>query len=364
MIIVIKKKILILSILILLVSIISVIFLSNKGIKSVISNTDYNTMIEENINTRNEAILKQDKKKIQKLYDLEIKYSIWAYEHEINKMKYLHSWSEKQGINIISIDAKPIINWVKENDEKISLDITLSTEYKYVYKDDIKNINTFRIGTYHAMDIEKRDKKWIITKDWYDDPFGDNLGVKKEEIENINKIIAKGNKNLQTNETREDIVKYMDKYLGAADNGENNYKYNNKYKNYNSIGGDCTNFASQSLFEGGAFEKTYGWNYEKEGTKAWVNAQGFKDYLLYSGRGKAIKHGSYSEVINESYNLSKGDIIAYEKKGKVVHICVVSGIDSKGYRLVNSHNTDRFRVPWDLGFTSKGVKFWLIKLTI
>lgn len=364
MIIVIKKKILILSTIILLLAITSILFFSNKNVKSVISNADYNTIVEENIDTRNEAILKENKEKIEKLYDLETKYGIWAYEHEINKMQYLHSWSKKQGIKIISIDATPIINWVKEYDEKISLNITLSTEYKYVYEDDVKNINTFRIGTYHAMDIEKRDKKWIITKDWYNDPFEDNLGVKEEEIENIKELITQGNKNLETNERREEIVKYMDKYLGAADNGENDYKYNSKYKNYNSLGGDCANFASQALFEGGKFQKTYGWNYEKDGTKAWVNAQAFKNYLIYSGRGKSIKYGDYSEVLNASYSLSKGDIIAYEKKGKVVHICVVSGVDSKGYRLVHSHNTDRFRVPWDLGFTSSEVKFWLIKMNI
>ncbi|WP_130807926.1 amidase domain-containing protein [Senegalia massiliensis] len=363
MIIVIKKKILIVSLIIIALCISIILFYSNKTI-DVLSESDYNTIIKNNIDTRNNAILKEKEKTIEKLYDLDKKYGVWAYEHEINKMNYLHSWSKKQGIKIISIEATPIINWVKEYDEKASLNITLSTEYKYVYKDDIKNINTFRIGTYHAMDIEKRDNKWIITKDWYDDPFGDNLGIKKDDIENIKTIITKGNKNLETNDRREEIVKYMDKYLGAADNGENNYKYNNKYKDYNSIGGDCANFASQSLFEGGQFKKTYSWNYEKDGTKSWVNAQAFKDYIIYSGRSKAIKYGDYSQVLEASYQLSKGDIVAYEKKGKVVHICVVSGIDSKGYRLVHSHNTDRFRVPWDLGFTSSGIKFWLIKLNI
>ena len=36
---------------------------------------------------------------------------------------------------------------------------------------------------------------------------------------------------------------------------ENEFKYNKKYRDYNPQGGDCANFASQILFEGGKFKK-------------------------------------------------------------------------------------------------------------
>ena len=138
--------------------------------------------------------------------------------------------------------------------------------------------------------------------------------------------------------------------------------YNKKYKNYNGLGGDCANFASQVLYEGGKFKKTGSWNYEKDGSRAWVNAQGFKDYLIYSGRGSLIVHGTYDKVLKLSYKLLPGDIVGYEKKGKVIHVSVVTGADSRGYSLVNCHNTDRFKVPWDLGWSDKGIKFWLIRV--
>lgn len=84
--------------------------------------------------------------------------------------------------------------------------------------------------------------------------------------------------------------------------------------------------------------------------------------MLYSGRGSLITRGTYNQVFKNSFKLLPGDFIAYEKKGKVTHISVVTGIDSKGYALVNCHNTDRYRVPWDLGWSDKGIVFWLVRV--
>ncbi|MBS4537314.1 amidase domain-containing protein [Clostridium sp. D2Q-11] len=363
MIIVIRKKILVAILLFAIVVLSIIFFIGTRDIKSVFNSEDYNTIISDNIMLRNNSILSKNQEDIKKLYDLDKKYGVWAYEHEINKMKYLHKWSEKQGIKFISIKSNPIINWVKEYEEKTTLNLTVSTEYKYVYKDDVESISTFRIGTYHLIDIQNQNDEWIIIKDWYDDPFADILSLKEEYMDNIKKIILEGKKdNIELSERRKKAIEYADKYIGAADDGSNDYKYNKDYKNYNSLGGDCANFASQALHEGGKFEKNYSWNYIKDGTRAWVNAQGFKDYMIYSGRGSLIAHGDYNKVLQSSYQLLPGDFIAYEKKGKVVHISMVTGIDSKGYRLVNCHNTDRYRVPWDLGFSASKIKYWFVRV--
>ena len=51
------------------------------------------------------------------------------------------------------------------------------------------------------------------------------------------------------------------------------------------------------MYESGRFKKNCIWNYEKgSATKAWVNAQGFKNYIINSGRGSYIAKGSYEEV--------------------------------------------------------------------
>ena len=72
--------------------------------------------------------------------------------------------------------------------------------------------------------------------------------------------------------------------------------------------------------------------------------------------------GNYEKVYKDSYKLLPGDFVAYEKKGDITHISVVSGADSKGYTLVTCHNTDRCDVPWDLGWSDKKMKFWLIRV--
>lgn len=52
------------------------------------------------------------------------------------------------------------------------------------------------------------------------------------------------------NSRRISAVEYADKYCGAAASEEYRYSYNKKYKDYNPLGGDCANFASQILHEG------------------------------------------------------------------------------------------------------------------
>lgn len=321
-------------------------------------------LVQNIFNIRCKAILEYNEKLLQSLYDIDTKYGIWAFEHELKRMRYLKLWADKQGVKFTSIKSKPIIRYANERDAGYRINLLTSTEYKYVYQDEPDTVNTFRIGTYHSLDILERDGRVLITREWYTDPFADSLNLDKIKTEEIKAYILSGNPRdfSGLNERRVGAVKYADKYCGAAATEENGFSYNEKYINYNSRGGDCANFASQILHEGGKFPKNYTWNYNKGGTKAWVNAQAFKDYMLYSGRASRIAYGTYNQVYKASYKLLPGDFIAYEKKGKVKHISVVTGADSKGYALVNCHNTDRYRVPWDLGWSNSSIRFWLVRV--
>jgi hypothetical protein len=75
-----------------------------------------------------------------------------------------------------------------------------------------------------------------------------------------------------------------------------------------------------------------------------------------------MARGTYSQVYQTAYKLIPGDVIAFVEKGKVVHMVLVTGADSKGYPLVNTHTTDRYHVPWDLGWNDSDIKFILIKM--
>lgn len=324
---------------------------------------EYHDYIENVFIKRNKAMIDNDDRKIKELYDTQKKYGVWAYEHEAKKLKYLKNWEDKQGIKFFNIKSKVIVRWLKKREAGFKCNLIVSTEYQYSYETEPQRINSFRIGTYHSLDMIQKDDKWIISREWYTDPFADSLNlddIKVEEIKSyIISMIPDDYSNLD--KRRANAIEYADKYCGAAGDENTGYKYNNKYRDYNSQGGDCANFASQILFEGGKFKKNRVWNYNKTGaSRAWVNAQGFKDYIINSNRGSVVAYGSYNKVYKAAYKLKPGDFIAYEKKGRVTHISVVTGADTKGYPLVNCHNTDRYRVPWDLGWSNKGIKFWLV----
>jgi len=324
---------------------------------------EFTNYLEEIIRIRDRAMLENDIEAMRALYNVNTKLGIYAFEHEQKKINYLHSWAEKQGVEFSDINTFLKIRWVKEQGNKVTVNFSAITEYTYKYVNMPDTPNRFRIATYHILDFSNISDRWLITREWYTDPFADSLNTDTLKAE-TNKafILSQGPRDFSgLNSRRVKAVEYADLYCGAGDNEEYYFRYNTAYKNYNFLGGDCANFASQVLYEGG-FKKTAGWNYDKDGSRAWVNAQGFKDYLLYSGRGSLIVHGTYDKVLKLSYKLLPGDIIAYEKKGKVVHVSVVTGADSRGYTLVNCHNVDRFKVPWDLGWSDKGIKFWLIRV--
>lgn len=319
-------------------------------------------ILSEIFSDRNNAILNLDIEPLKKFYDLNKKQSLWAYENEIKKIKYLKGWSEKQGINFTDIKSRIKIKKIKEKEKGLYGTIAIvSTEYHYKYLNSEED-NFFKLGTYHYFNIKKNDDGFLIAKEWYTDPFADSLelnDLKSEEIKNF--ILSKTKPEVNLSEKLTKAINYAHIYCGAASDNKNGFKYNSKYTDFNSVGGDCANFASQILHEGGGFKKNKTWNYsDGDGTKAWVNAQGFKNYMVSSGRASYIAKGPYHQIYKAAYNMRPGDFVAYEKEGRITHISTVTGLDSKGYPLVTCHNTDRLLVPYDLGWSNSNITFHLI----
>ncbi|GAB6138531.1 amidase domain-containing protein [Halanaerobaculum tunisiense] len=318
--------------------------------------------VQEIIDSRNKAILKQDSTALKKFYNEDNKYSLWAYQHELRKMNYLHKWAIKQGVEIKDINSQVIVTNMEEKEDEFTMNLLVSTEYQYSYQDEPDKYNSFRLGTYHYLDLSSQEKGWIIKKEWYRDPLSTSVQLNQQQ--NLQEFIlaqeAKDISDLKPQRTK--ALKYANKYCGAATPIEYDFQYNKEYRNFNHRGGDCANFASQILHEGGGFKKSSTWDYnQRDGTKAWLNAHAFNRYMTHSGRASVIDRGTYDQVLKSSYELLPGDYIAYENQGSVEHISVVTGIDSKGYILVNSHNADRYRVPWDLGWSPQ-TKFWLVRV--
>lgn len=323
------------------------------------------TVVENIFTIKNKAVLNKDLESIKQLYATDTRYGQWAYEYEQKKVKYINNWAEKQGVKFVDIIPKIVIKKSKLGDKKCSFSILCNTEYKYIYPDQPDQINSSRIGTYHSFQLTKRDDTWIITKEWYTDPFADSLSLESIKVDKIKEYIKiQPARDLSSiSERRKNAKEYAEKYCGAATIEEYGFKYNKNYKDFNPEGGDCANFASQIFHEGGKFKETCAWNYDNGSASGpWVNAGKFTYYMINSGRASVIATGSYDKVYQASYKLLPGDFVAYEKKGDITHVSVVTGADSKGYSLVTCHNTDRNNVPWDLGWSDKKIKFWLIRV--
>ena len=338
----------------------------NEQKKDLDISKQYELYLKNLFDYRNKALMEHNEEILKGIYDTDIKFGLWAYEHEIKKMQYLKNWSDKQGVVFDNIDANVKINKIREREQNLyGIICTVCTNYKYHYENEPGVQNEFQIGTQHYLHVREYGDKYIITKEWYSDPFADSLNlehINSKEIKDF--IISQSAIQLNLNDTQKKAVEYAHRYCGAATNEPGKiYFINPNYKDFNSDGGDCANFASQIMFESGLFSKNTTWNYEKgQATKAWVNAQGFKNYLINSGRGSYIAKGTYQEVYKEAYKLRPGDIVGYEKNGRITHVSTVTGLDSKGYPLVTCHNTDRLLVPWDLGWSDKSIRFHIIKV--
>lgn len=142
---------------------------------------------------------------------------------------------------------------MKDEGKKICINFSAITEYTYEYENMPDTKNKFRIATYHVLDLVEESENWLITKEWYTDPFADSLNAENLKVDDNRAFILSQSPRDFTNlnERRIKAVEYADLYCGASDNEEYYFRYNKDYKNYNSIGGDCANFASQALHEGG-----------------------------------------------------------------------------------------------------------------
>ena len=315
---------------------------------------------------RDNSLLNGNPESLTTMYIQDEQNSHWAYELEIKRAEYLKDWAARQGIQFTNINSNINIKRVRKVGRGYAFYVVVSSEYMYVYENDPDKINFFRIGTYHSLDlIPGNTEGWVISREWYLDPFQDSLNQKafKNDDEVKQFVLSQSERDFTNiSAQRMQAVAYADRYAGAASDGQYGYDYNKKYPNYNQRGGDCSNYVSQILHESG-FKASGGWTYGKDAAShLWCNASGLESYLIYSGKASIIAKGTYSQVYKAAYKLVPGDVIAYQEKGDVVHMAFVTGADSKGYPLVNTHTTDRYHVPWDLGWNDSDIKFFLLKV--
>ncbi|MET3207981.1 UNVERIFIED_CONTAM: hypothetical protein ABIC26_000917 [Paenibacillus sp. PvR008] len=332
--------------------------------------------LQELFNDRTRLLMDQDKTHIEDHYLLKDKRSNFAYLHEMNRAEYIQEWAKHRKMKFVNAESSIRIARAEVSGDTAKVSLVQSLKLSYEYIDSYPGQHDFGIGTRHGITLRKKDSRWYVEREWYSDPLEENS--KKIERSDLSFIPHKDqvpSEKINRKYNRARAVDYANKYAGITWGAGNRQRYNQKYLDYNSKGGDCTNFSSQVIGdkeEGGGLPMKSGWHYlyGNGGSQAWVQTDAFKNFLIRSGYGRIIGQGSFSDIVhsvNERQQhlnrpqLLPGDLIAYVLKGDVDHFSVVVGFDQGGYPLVNSHTADRFRVPFDLGW-DKNTKYLLIHI--
>lgn len=127
----------------------------------------------------------------------------------------------------------------------------------------------------------------------------------------------------------------------AAEYAERWYnKRNSAYYNFDGVGGDCTNFASQCLFAGAGvmnYRRDVGWYYisPNDRAAAWSASSYLIKFLLNNN-----EEGPFGEL-RELNRLEIGDLIFLNNSVEYYHTLVVTGF-SGGAPLITAHTDDSY----------------------
>lgn len=123
------------------------------------------------------------------------------------------------------------------------------------------------------------------------------------------------------------------------------FKRNPNYYNFDAVGGDCTNFASQCIYAGSSvmnYSKSKGWYYINGNNKSpsWSGVEFLNNFLTSN---KSV--GPYGKEVLQN-EIEIGDLVQLSFDGKkFAHTLVIVKIDNKldlGKIFISSHTFDSF----------------------
>ena len=144
-------------------------------------------------------------------------------------------------------------------------------------------------------------------------------------------------------------IKEYDRRAAVAYAKEWAFGRNPDYYDFNDIGGDCTNFASQCVFAGAGvmnYTPTFGWYYTSvnDRTASWTGVEYFYNFLTGNVKGIGGGAGPLAEEVT-SDKIEIGDIIQLGRAtGDFYHTPVVVGF-ANGDPLIAAHSFDAYGRP-------------------
>lgn len=305
------------------------------------------------------AILAGDEPRLRAVF-LPGREALQALDEARERQNFLRAWSKSRGLRLLSVKVSlrtPHITF--RTPDRVQVYAVVSETYAYRYRDEALP-QRFGLGVRHDYFLVRQDGRFYIRADYFTDPLDQDTRIPGTALPASGTALLGAAAMTGGTSRGQMAAAYADNFCGAAPGCGNHGLYNQKYNNYNGEGGDCTNFISQSLKAGG-FRETAAWNYDRragEGSRAWSNAEGLRDYLDGSDRACIYAYGRFSDVmrptpalpVGAAHALRIGDLISYVEHGRAVHTGIVVAFDSRGVPLVDTHTGDRYHVPWDLGW--------------
>jgi len=316
---------------------------------------------------------------------LEKKTAQWALAHEEAKYKYVETWARERGVRFVEARSDIWAKELKVTEDRARFYVAQTLQLGYQYPGE-EVVNRFGVGSHHIIELHRTaDGRWLIGLEWYSDPLGDETETPAETPKRRpaaggpRRALAGGPETLDAaaaaagavgtsagaatelaarRYNREGAVQYADTYCGLAAGCGNGNKYNPKFRNYMGEGGDCANFVSQALRHGGNLPVPY-----------FTRVDGLISHLRYAGLGDLVARGDFGTVWQIAAGkpsgfrsfVKPGDVLAYQYKGKMAHVALITGFDSRGYPVGNSHTVDRYHVPFDLGW-DKSTIYWFVQM--
>ncbi len=138
---------------------------------------------------------------------------------------------------------------------------------------------------------------------------------------------------------REKALEYAEKWAESR---------NSRYLNFDGIGGDCTNFASQCLYAGVGvmnYTRDTGWYYNSPDDRAaaWTDAEYFRRFM-FNNKGEGPI--AVSLAVNR---LEAGDFISLNNGEEYYHTLIITGF-TDGIPLVSAHTDDSYMRRLDTYF--------------
>jgi len=269
-----------------------------------------------------------------------------------------------------SLDFKNIA--VDTSSQIATVSVTEGNEvtYEISKEHDPKNPIVSRMsGLEHTIMLRQEQGGWKITSDYYNDYLwrilretgksaSDMLDAVKASlpepsVQSANAQAQVQCPNLPSGPThaydRTDAVTY------ALDHADST-KFNPDYPDYTNSGGDCTNFVSQAIYEGGNASMAipsplpypdvggYGWYLlnDMQRVADWDDVSGFYDFVTHPYSWDEGPEGCDVSIDN----LMPGDVIQYWNGSTWNHSVIVVEIRD-GIPYVASHTPDKADIPYN-----------------